>query len=160
MGRVQAFSCRLAKGRGGTGYLRCMFFAFSVSAFIDNLSCQDTKIQQYFLSERRPTLCNAIPAIEELQTAWEKKARLPTYKAYHAALKMVSRSLENITIASTTKGPLLYHKVCYYYLYQNSHLIVMAVKLCTRISSSTTSALCGRAGTTRRCNVALGTRTQ
>lgn len=63
-------------------------FAFSVSAFIDNFSCQDAnKIQQYFSSERRPTLCNAIPAIEELQTAWEKKARLPTYKAYHAALE-------------------------------------------------------------------------
>lgn len=44
------------------------------------------RIQQYFSSERQPTLWRALPAIEELQTAWEAKRDDPQYTIYKDAI--------------------------------------------------------------------------
>ncbi|KAG2754229.1 hypothetical protein P692DRAFT_201667915, partial [Suillus brevipes Sb2] len=41
----------------------------------------------YFSSETQPTLWCAIPAIEELQTAWEMKLNLPKYEIYKDAIQ-------------------------------------------------------------------------
>src|SRR5277367_1120384 len=43
-------------------------------------------IQQYFSSEKEPTLWRALPALEELQSAWEKKQTSPTFFLYQNAL--------------------------------------------------------------------------
>jgi hypothetical protein len=43
-------------------------------------------IQQYFSAEKRPTLWCALPAIEELQTAWEAKRDDPRFSAYRTAI--------------------------------------------------------------------------
>jgi hypothetical protein len=43
-------------------------------------------IQQYFSSEHKPTLWHALPAIEELQTAWEVKHDNPQYAIYKDAI--------------------------------------------------------------------------
>lgn len=43
-------------------------------------------IQQYFSSEREPTVWHALPALEELQTAWEKKRDSQQYALYKDAL--------------------------------------------------------------------------
>ncbi|KAF9238703.1 hypothetical protein BU15DRAFT_47458, partial [Melanogaster broomeanus] len=43
-------------------------------------------IQQYFLDEKRPTLWCAIPALKELQTAWESKGENPKYALYKQAI--------------------------------------------------------------------------
>ena len=39
------------------------------------------------MSQKTPTLWRIIPAIEELQTAWEKKQDLPQFAAYRTAIK-------------------------------------------------------------------------
>lgn len=44
------------------------------------------QIQQYFSSEKEPTLWRALPALEELQTAWEKKRNSRQYALYKDAL--------------------------------------------------------------------------
>ncbi|KAG0692014.1 hypothetical protein DFH29DRAFT_789975, partial [Suillus ampliporus] len=44
-------------------------------------------IQQYFSSEKQPTLWCAIPAIEELQTTWGMKHDLPKYEMYKGAIQ-------------------------------------------------------------------------
>ncbi|KAF8173118.1 hypothetical protein BJ912DRAFT_859590, partial [Pholiota molesta] len=44
------------------------------------------RIQQYFSSEKQPTLWRALPALEELQSAWEKKRDSPRYSLYKDAL--------------------------------------------------------------------------
>ncbi|KAG1728190.1 uncharacterized protein EDB91DRAFT_1060754, partial [Suillus paluster] len=44
-------------------------------------------IQQYFSSECLPTLWRAIPAMEELQTAWESKCGLIQFVLYKEALQ-------------------------------------------------------------------------
>ena len=44
------------------------------------------KIQQYFSAEKRPTLWRALPAIEELQTAWEAKWDNDRFSAYRTAI--------------------------------------------------------------------------
>jgi hypothetical protein len=43
-------------------------------------------IQKYFSSEHKPTLWRALPAIEELQTAWELKHDDPQYAIYKNAI--------------------------------------------------------------------------
>jgi len=43
-------------------------------------------IQQYFSSDKQPTLWRALPALEELQTAWEKKRDTPRFTLYKDAL--------------------------------------------------------------------------
>ncbi|KAF9234314.1 hypothetical protein BU15DRAFT_52767, partial [Melanogaster broomeanus] len=43
-------------------------------------------IQQYFSDEKQPTLWCAIPALEELQTAWESKGENPKYAIYKQAI--------------------------------------------------------------------------
>ena len=54
---------------------------------ISQLNVQDSnQIQQYFSSEKEPTLWRALPALEELQTAWEKKRDNPNYALYKDAL--------------------------------------------------------------------------
>ncbi len=46
----------------------------------NTLFLQDTNaIQQYFSSDKRPTLWKALPAIEWLQTLWEAKAANEKY---------------------------------------------------------------------------------
>ena len=51
------------------------------------MTVQDSnRIQQYFSSETQPTLWRALPALEELQTAWEKKRDAPKYVLYKDAL--------------------------------------------------------------------------
>jgi hypothetical protein len=44
-------------------------------------------IQQYFSSEKQPTLWRALPALEELQSAWEKKRDSDKYLLYKPALE-------------------------------------------------------------------------
>jgi hypothetical protein len=44
-------------------------------------------MQQRFSTERQPTLWDAIPAIEELQTSWETKASLSKFVAYREAIE-------------------------------------------------------------------------
>ena len=51
-------------------------------SFVQN----SNRIQQYFSSEKEPTLWRALPALEELQTAWEKKRSSPPYALYEDAL--------------------------------------------------------------------------
>jgi len=52
-----------------------------------NKECQDSnRIQQIFSSEKEPTLWHALPALEELQTAWETKRDNPKYALYKNAL--------------------------------------------------------------------------
>ncbi|RDB17317.1 hypothetical protein Hypma_001667 [Hypsizygus marmoreus] len=54
---------------------------------IRTLSIKDSNcIQQYFSAEKQPTLWRALPALEELQTAWEKKCDDPHYAPYRDAL--------------------------------------------------------------------------
>jgi len=43
-------------------------------------------IQHYFSPKRQPTLWRALPAIEELQTAWEAKRDNVRYAPYKTAL--------------------------------------------------------------------------
>ncbi|KAF8198603.1 hypothetical protein BJ912DRAFT_845440, partial [Pholiota molesta] len=45
------------------------------------------RIQQYFSSEKQPTLWQALPALEELQSAWEKKRDNEKYILYKPALE-------------------------------------------------------------------------
>jgi hypothetical protein len=44
------------------------------------------RIQQCFSSEKEPTLWRALPALEDLQTAWETKHANDKYLLYKAAL--------------------------------------------------------------------------
>jgi hypothetical protein len=44
------------------------------------------QIQQYFSTEKQPTLWRALPAIEELQTAWEAKCHKRSFAKYHDAI--------------------------------------------------------------------------
>jgi hypothetical protein len=44
------------------------------------------RIQEYFSCEKQPTLWRALPALEELQSAWEKKSANPKYVLYKNAL--------------------------------------------------------------------------
>jgi hypothetical protein len=63
------------------------FHAASTFPFVYSLIYQDSnRIQQYFSSEKQPTLWRALPALEELQTAWEKKRDSQRYSLYKEAL--------------------------------------------------------------------------
>ncbi|KAF8257168.1 hypothetical protein EI94DRAFT_1633581, partial [Lactarius quietus] len=44
------------------------------------------RIQQYFSSEKQPTLWCALPTLEELQSAWERKRDSPKYVLYKDTL--------------------------------------------------------------------------
>ena len=44
-------------------------------------------LQQYFSHEKQPTLWRAIPAFEDLQTAWEAKLESPKFQVYKTAIK-------------------------------------------------------------------------
>jgi hypothetical protein len=51
------------------------------------LMIQDsTRIKQSFSAEKRPMLWRALPAIEELQTAWESKRDNPKFGTYRTAI--------------------------------------------------------------------------
>jgi len=52
------------------------------------LTCQQdsNRIQQSFSAEKEPTLWRALPAIEELQTAWEAKRDKSSFAKYHDAI--------------------------------------------------------------------------
>ena len=61
-----------------------MNFTLIIHSFI---FIQDSnRIQQYFSSEKEPTLWRALPALEELQTAWEKRRDDCKYTLYEGAL--------------------------------------------------------------------------
>lgn len=64
------------------------YATFSCFAYMLNwLTYQDSnRIQQYFSSEKQPTLWRALPALEELQSMWEKKHDNPKYALYKDAL--------------------------------------------------------------------------
>ncbi|KAF8868815.1 hypothetical protein BD779DRAFT_1459077, partial [Infundibulicybe gibba] len=54
----------------------------------NSLRTQDANdIQQHFSAEKQPTLWRALPAIEELQTAWETKLALPRFAIYEDAIQ-------------------------------------------------------------------------
>jgi hypothetical protein len=44
------------------------------------------KVQHYFSSECQPTLWRVLPALEDLQTEWEKKTTDPHFELYHDAI--------------------------------------------------------------------------
>jgi hypothetical protein len=50
-------------------------------------------IQHLFSSEKQPALWRAIPAFEELQTAWEEKSSLQNYNLYKDALHKALQKL-------------------------------------------------------------------
>ena len=85
---VQAGGLWLDSSCWCTGY-PCGKKSFNVS-FIFELNLiflQDSnRIQQYFSSEKEPTLWRALPALEELQTAWETKRDDQQYALYEDAL--------------------------------------------------------------------------
>ncbi|KAG1733039.1 uncharacterized protein EDB91DRAFT_1057727 [Suillus paluster] len=53
-----------------------------------NIVSDANNIQQYFSSELQPTLWRAIPAIEELQTAWEAKCDDPKYTLFKPVIEL------------------------------------------------------------------------
>ena len=67
-------------------YLRCV--SVILKSDIRNwLTVQDfNRSQEYFSSETQPTLWHALPTLEELQTAWEKKHDAPKYVLYKDTL--------------------------------------------------------------------------
>ena len=50
-------------------------------------------IQHLFSNNDQLSLWHTIPMIEELQTAWEEKCRVPQYQMYSAALDGVLRKI-------------------------------------------------------------------
>jgi hypothetical protein len=79
--------------RDGQVFKKIPWSAFKISE-MDWVRVLDAKsiledsnhIQQYFSSEHKPTLWRALPAIEELQTAWEAKHDNPQYAIYKDAI--------------------------------------------------------------------------
>jgi hypothetical protein len=55
---------------------------------VTNFRCykDSNRIQQYFSAEKRPTLWQALPAIEELQTTWEAKRDNTRFLTYRTAI--------------------------------------------------------------------------
>ncbi|KAF8958255.1 hypothetical protein BDZ97DRAFT_1668780, partial [Flammula alnicola] len=51
-----------------------------------DILADSNRIQQYFSAEKEPTLWRALPALEELQSTWEKKRDDPKYALYKDAL--------------------------------------------------------------------------
>ena len=67
----------------------CYRYVDSSSTMQRSCSCSwkdSNNIQQYFSSERLPTLWCALPAIEELQTAWENKHDSIRFSIYRDAI--------------------------------------------------------------------------
>lgn len=78
--------------RSPTRHISWISFALKPSDWerLDSIRCliEDANlIQQYFSHETKTTLWRAIPAIEELQTAWEEKLKSVTFLPYRAALR-------------------------------------------------------------------------
>ncbi|KIO23444.1 hypothetical protein M407DRAFT_78038, partial [Tulasnella calospora MUT 4182] len=44
--------------------------------------------QHQFSAERYPTLFSAVPAVESLQTAWERRAANAKYNPHHVSLQL------------------------------------------------------------------------
>ena len=61
---------------------KSLFFIWIETDTFQDSNC----IQQYFSSEKQPTLWRALPALEELQTAWEKKSDSPRFALYKDTL--------------------------------------------------------------------------
>lgn len=53
----------------------------------NQISQDANNIQQLFSDEHRATLWQAIPALEELQTAWETKQENPKFGQYRNAIR-------------------------------------------------------------------------
>jgi hypothetical protein len=60
-------------------------------------------IQQLFSSEQQPTLWRALPAIEELQTAWEEKRKLVRFVLYRDAIDAGLAKLRKYYLRCDTK---------------------------------------------------------
>ncbi|KAG6898866.1 hypothetical protein DXG01_001917, partial [Tephrocybe rancida] len=45
------------------------------------------RVLHYFSAEKQPTLWHALPAIENLLTAWEDKLEQAIYALYHATIR-------------------------------------------------------------------------
>jgi hypothetical protein len=52
-----------------------------------DILADSSRIQQTFSAEKCPTLWRALPAIEELQTAWEAKRDNPRFATYQTAIE-------------------------------------------------------------------------
>ena len=59
----------------------CSLFGIKLKHIQDS-----NQIQQHFSSEKQPPLWRVLPALEELQTAWEKKRDSPAFELYKDAL--------------------------------------------------------------------------
>ena len=75
------------------------YIVFSASHW--SLHQHANKVQHYFSSERYPTLCHALPAIEELQMAWESKRNTPCFYIYKDAIDDGFEKLKSIIPALT-----------------------------------------------------------
>jgi hypothetical protein len=60
-------------------------------------------IQQLFSSEEHPTLWRALPALEELQTAWEKKRKSARYVLFRDAIDAGLAKLKKYYLRMDTK---------------------------------------------------------
>ncbi|KAF8152434.1 hypothetical protein B0H34DRAFT_755203 [Crassisporium funariophilum] len=60
-----------------------------------NILADSNNIQQYFSSGKQPMLWRALPALEDLLSAWEKKCNSPCYTLYKDALNAVLRIQDN-----------------------------------------------------------------
>jgi hypothetical protein len=97
---------------------------------ISDLNVQDSnQIQQYFSSEKEPTLWRALPALEELQTAWEKKRENPKYDLYKDALakgldkigKYYSRLDDKPSFVLALGKYFFYFNLCHILIYSALH---------------------------------------
>lgn len=53
---------------------------------VAEILADSNQIQQYFSAEKQLTLWRALPAIEEVQTAWEAKLELESFAKYHEVI--------------------------------------------------------------------------
>ena len=83
-------------------------------------SKDSNRIQQYFSSEKEPTLWWALSALKELQTAWEKKRDALRYALYKEALSTGLKKLRK-----------------YYSRLDEKPSFVLALGKCFRLISST-----------------------
>jgi hypothetical protein len=64
-------------------------FCFSfITPSHDSHNCQDSnRILHHFSADKHPGLYRALPALEDLQSAWEAKLNNPCFEIYHEAIR-------------------------------------------------------------------------
>lgn len=85
---VCIFQAELEKGEGSSRYLRC---TWTLPSFLWKLTLlwhykHSNGIQQYFSTEKCPTLWQALPTIEELQTTWEAECNDYCFLTYRIVI--------------------------------------------------------------------------